>query len=177
MSDPGRAEQAMDGDQHDETSGRQGASSIKSPALAGAGRLAAGRWSQNTHDAGGFVSSAVLTCANALPGRVAFNFAFGRLTSETTVASAHGRSTVGLGAGYFDLAPSTGPFEYDDPGRSGIKREAERDKGRRKDDKFQHLRRWSAVLEPANVQNACFEADLVPTKVHQLSHPQAVPVG
>src|SRR6266487_3013835 len=41
----------------------------------------------------------------------------------------------------------------------------------------ERMRRWSSILEPPDMQDACFEADLVPTKAHQLSHPQAVPVG
>ena len=139
MSDPGRAEQAMDGDQHDETSGRQGASSIKSPALAGAGRFAAGRRAQNPPDTADFAGSAVLAFANALPSGVAFNFALGRPTSETAVASARSRDTVSLGAGYFDLAPSMGSFEYDDSGRSGTYQETEVGKDHHEDDEFPHL--------------------------------------
>src|SRR5947207_10593776 len=61
------------------------------------------------------------------------------LQSETTVASARSRGAVGFGAGYFDLSPSMGPFEYNDSGRSGTYQEAERDKGHRKDDGFPHL--------------------------------------
>jgi len=52
------------------------------------GRLAAVGWLQNTPDAGGFASSAVLTCADARPRGVALNFSLRRLTSETAVASA-----------------------------------------------------------------------------------------
>ncbi len=108
-------------------------------ALPSAGGPAAVGWAQNTQEAAGFSSSAALTCANALTTSIAFNFALGRLTSETTVASARSRGTVGFGAGYFDLSPSMGPFEYDDSGRSGNYQEAERDKGHRKDDGFPHL--------------------------------------
>src|SRR6266568_1057117 len=68
--------------------------------------------------------------ANALPSGVAFNFALGRLTSETAVSSARSRDTVSFRAGYFDLSPSMGPFEYDDPGPSGIYRKTRADKGR-----------------------------------------------
>ena len=96
-------------------------------------------WGQNTPEAAGFASCAAVTCANAFPGGVAFNFTLRRLTSETAVASARSRDTVDFGTGYFDLTPSMGPFEYDDSGRSGNYQEAERDKGHRKDDGFPHL--------------------------------------
>jgi hypothetical protein len=81
----------------------------------------------------------VLAFANALPGGVAFNFALGRLASETTVASARSRDTVGFGARYFDLSPTMDPFEYDDPGRSGIYPKTEARKGHHEDNGFPHL--------------------------------------
>ena len=87
----------------------------------------------------------MLAFANALPGGVAFNFALRRLTSETTVASSRSRGTVGFGAGYFDLSPSMGPFEYDDPGPSGIYQKTEAAKGIMKITSF---RIWAPSLKP-----------------------------
>jgi hypothetical protein len=44
-------------------------------ALPSAGGPAAVGWAQNTQEAAGFASAAVLTCANALATGIAFNFA------------------------------------------------------------------------------------------------------
>jgi hypothetical protein len=80
-----------------------------------------------------------VTCANAFPGSVAFNFALRRLTSETTRASARSRQTARFNAGYFDLSVRIGPLEYDVSGRSGIYEETEGSKGHHEDNESPHL--------------------------------------
>src|SRR6266540_2726245 len=115
------------------------AATTKGTDLPSAGRLVAVGWGQNTPEAAGFASSAAVTCANAFPGGVAFNFTLRRLTSETTAVSARSQDTVGFGAGYFDLSPSMGPFEYDNSGRSGIYWKTEAGKGHYEDNEFPHL--------------------------------------
>ena len=117
--------------------------------LPSTGRLVAVRWAQNISDTAGFASSAAVTCANALPGSVAFHFALGRLTSETTRASARNRRTTPSNARYFHLSLRIGPLKYDVSGRSGIYEETERSKGNHEDKESPHLGPFWLASSPA----------------------------